>query len=87
MMRCPANSFHLLIAACLLLALAGSTSCSTYQNLVVYQSDAALIALGELPAGYSSLGPNHHPYTILPEKLLTLLEPLEYREGSLLPFY
>ena len=85
-MRCPANFFHLLIAPCLLLALAGSTSCSTYQNLVVYQSDTALIALGELPAGYPSLGPNHHPYTISPEKVLTLLESLEYREGSLLPF-
>ncbi|NOS80029.1 MAG: hypothetical protein E8D46_00605 [Nitrospira sp.] len=85
-MRCPANSFRLLFASCLLLALAGSTSCSTYQNLVVYQSDAALIALGELPAGYPSLGPNHHPYTISPEKVLTLLESLEYREGSLLPF-
>jgi hypothetical protein len=85
-MRCPANSFHLLIASCLLLALAGSTSCSTYQNLVVYQSDAALIALGELPAGYPSLGPNHHPYTISPKGVLTLLEPLEYREASFLPF-
>jgi hypothetical protein len=52
----------------------------------VYQSDAALIALGELPAGYPSLGPNHHPYTISPKKLLTLLESLEYREGSILPF-
>ena len=85
-MRWPANSFHLLITACLLLILAGSTACSTYQNLVVYQSDAASIALGELPAGYPSLGPNQHPYTISPKKLLTLLEPLEYREGSLLPF-
>ena len=86
MMRCPANLFHLLITACLLLALAGSTSCSTYQNLVVYQSDTALIALGELSAGYPSLSPNHHPYTIEPKKLLTLLESLEYRESSLLPF-
>lgn len=85
-MRCPANSFHLLIAPCLLLILTGSTACSTYQNLVVYQSDAASIALGELPAGYPSLGPNHHPYTISPEKVLTLLGSLEYREGSFLPF-
>jgi hypothetical protein len=61
-------------------------SCSTYQNFAVYQSDTALIALGELPAGYPSLGPNHHPYTIEPKKLLTLLEPLEYRENSILPF-
>jgi hypothetical protein len=76
----------LVIASCLFLALAGSVSCGAYQNLVVYQSDAALIALGELPAGYPSLGPNHHPYTISPKKLLTLLESLEYREGSILPF-
>jgi hypothetical protein len=85
-MICPANTSHLLITSCLVLVLAGSVSCSTYQNLVVYQSDASLIALGELPAGYPSLGPNHHPYTISPKKLLTLLAPLEYREGSLLPF-
>ena len=85
-MRWLANSFRSLLTSCLLLALVGSTSCSTYQNLVVYQSDTALIALGELPAGYPSLGPNRHPYTIDPKKLLTLLEPLEYREGSFLPF-
>ena len=85
-MRCPANSFRLLIAPCLLLALAGSASCSTYQDLVVYQSDTASITLGELPSGYPSLDPNHHPYTIEPKKLLTLLEPLEYRVGSFLPF-
>jgi hypothetical protein len=52
----------------------------------VYQSDTASITLGELPDGYPSLGPNHHPYTISPKAVLTLLEPLDYREGSFFPF-
>lgn len=84
-MGCPANSSYFLIASCLLLAVGSSTSCGTYQNLVVYQSDATLITLRELPAGYPSLGPNHHPYTISSKAVLTLLEPLEYREGSFFP--
>ena len=84
--NCPANLFHWLIASCFILVIGSSMSCETHPNLVIYQSEAAWVALRELPAGYPSLGPNHHPYTIDPKKLLTLLEPLEYREGSLLPF-
>jgi hypothetical protein len=61
-------------------------SCETHPNLVIYQSEAAWVVLRELPSGYPSLGPNHHPNTISPKKILTLLESLEYREGSWLPF-
>ncbi len=83
---CSANLFHWLIASCFILVIGSSMSCETHPNLIIYQSDTAWVALRELPAGYPSLGPNHHPYTISPEKMLTLLEPLEYRVGSFLPF-
>ncbi len=82
----PANFFHWWITSCFILVIGSSVSCGTPPNLVIYQSEAAWVALRELPAGYPSLGPNHHPYTISPKKMLTLLEPLEYREGSWLPF-
>jgi hypothetical protein len=84
--RSPTNLFHALIAFGLLLAIGSSMSCGTPPNLVIYQSDAAWVALRELPAGYPTLGPHHHPYTITPKKMLTLLESLEYRESSFLPF-
>ena len=61
-------------------------SCETHPNLIIYQSDSAWVALRELPAGYPSLGPNHHPHTISHKKVLTLFESLEYRESSFLPF-
>ncbi len=84
--NCPANLFHWLIASCFILVIGSSMSCETHPNLIIYQSETAWVALRELPAGYPSLDPNRHPYTISPEKMLTLLEPLEYREGSILPF-
>ena len=83
---CPANLLHWLIASCFTLVIGSSMSCETHPNLVIYQSEAAWVALRELPAGYPSLGPHHHPYTITPKKMLTLLEPLQYRESSFLPF-
>ncbi len=83
---CPANLFHWLIASCFILVIASSMSCETHPNLIIYQSETAWVALRELPADYPSLGPNHHPYTISPEKVLTLFQPLEYREELWLPF-
>lgn len=84
--RLPANPFHALLLAFLSLVLGNLVSCGSHQNLIIYQADAALVALRELPAGYPSLGPHNHPRTIPPKAVLTLIEPLEYREGAFFPF-
>jgi hypothetical protein len=74
------------VMAALLLALCSSQSCSTRPNLVIHQSDDLSVVLRELPAGYPSLEPHHHPYTIPPKEALDILGSLDYSEGSFLPF-
>ena len=74
------------LAAALLLALGSSESCSTRPTLVIHQSEALSVVLRELPAGYPSLEPHNHPYTIPSEKALDILGSLDYSEGSFLPF-
>jgi hypothetical protein len=74
------------LAAALLLALGSSQSCSTRPNLVIHQSEALSVILRERPAGYPSLEPYRHPYTIPPQTALAILGSLDYSEGSFLPF-
>lgn len=74
------------IMAALLLALGSSQSCSTRPNLVIHQSEALSVILRERPAGYPSLEPYGHPYTIPPQTALAILGSLDYSEGSFLPF-
>lgn len=75
-----------MVLAALLLALGSSQSCSTRPNLVIHQSEALSVILRELPAGYPSLEPHNHPYTIPPKEAVDVLGALEYGEGSRLPF-
>lgn len=74
------------VVAALLLVLCSSPSCGTRQNLVIHQSDTLAVVLRELPAGYPSLEPHNHSYSIPPKEVLGILESLNYSEGSLLPF-
>ena len=74
------------VMAALLLALGSFESCGTRPNLVIHQSEALSVILRELPAGYPSLEPYNHPYTIPSQKALDILGSLGYSEGSFLPF-
>jgi hypothetical protein len=74
------------LAAALLLALGSSESCSTRPTLVIHQSEALSVVLRELPAGYPSLEPHNHPYTVPSKKALDILGALDYSAGSFLPF-
>jgi hypothetical protein len=75
-----------MVLAALLLALGSSQSCSTRPNLVIHQSEALSVILRELPAGYPSLEPHNHPYTIPSKTAFDILGSLDYSEGSFLPF-
>lgn len=75
------------VGAALLLVLCSSPSCETRSNLVIHQSDALAVVLRELPAGYPSLEPHNHSYTVPPKEVLGILESLNYySEGSFLSF-
>ncbi len=82
----PANLFHSVLVSCLLLVLGSSASCGIRPHLIVRQTDSILVALHELPAGYPSLGSHNQPYTLPPKAVLHILDSLDYREGSFLPF-
>jgi hypothetical protein len=74
------------ILAPLFLVLFGIPSCTTRPNLLIHQSDSLSVVLREMPAGYPSIQPFHHPYTIQPKEILDILESLNYDAGSFLPF-
>lgn len=62
------------------------SSCRTHSNLVILQSDALSVVLRELPAGYPSIEPFHHPHTIPSEEVFSILESLTYDAAALVPF-
>lgn len=71
--------------ATVLLALLSSPSCETPPHLVIHQSDTATVVLREMPVGYPTLTPFHHPYTIAPKEVFDILTSLHYEAGLLLP--
>ncbi len=74
------------IVLAVFLALLSLPSCMSRPDLVIHQSDTLSVVIRELPAGYPSIMPVHHPYTIPPETVIDILESLTYDTGALLPF-
>ncbi len=74
------------IVLAVLLALLNLQSCKSQPDLVIHQSDTLSVVIRELPAGYPSIMPVHHPYTIPPEAVIDILESLTYDAGASLPF-
>lgn len=74
------------ILSLLVLILFDFHSCATSPNLVIHQSSTLSVELRELPAGYPSLQPFHHPYMVQPKELLDILESLNYDASSFFPF-
>lgn len=70
----------------LVFVLLGFPSCTTPPTLVIHQSDSLSVELRELPVGYPSIQPFHHPYTIQPKEILDILESLNYDASSFFPF-
>ncbi|MBS0167999.1 MAG: hypothetical protein JSR29_18095 [Nitrospira sp.] len=60
-------------------------SCTARPHLVIHQSDTLSVVLRELPGGYPSINPFHHPYTIPPETVVDILESLTYEADAVLP--
>ncbi len=81
-MTVPGN----IVVAGIFLMLLIISSCRTHQNIVIHQSDSLSVLLRELPAGYPSIEPFHHPRTIPSEVVFNILEPLTYDVDALLPF-
>lgn len=74
------------VTTVLLVLLMSSPACKTRPNLVIHQSDTLSVVLRELPVGYPSIEPRHHPYTIQTKEAVDILESLNYEAGSFLPF-
>jgi hypothetical protein len=85
MVRCSANLSHSLIVSCLILDAGNSTSCETHPSLIIYHSDAAWVALRELPTGYPSLDSLNHPCMPPPKEVYPRLNACEYCHGSSVP--
>jgi hypothetical protein len=75
-----------IVVAAIFLTLLIIQSCTARPNLVIHQSDTLSVVFRELPGGYPSITPVHHPYTIPPETVFDILESLTYDAGALLPF-
>lgn len=68
------------------LILCSSLSCQTDPNAVIHESESLTVVLRELPGRYPLLAPYHHPYPIQANVLSGILESLDYKAGSFLPF-
>lgn len=74
------------IVLAVFLALLSLPSCKSGPDLVIHQSDTLSVVIRELPAGYPSIMPVHHPYALPSEAVIDILESLTYDAGALLPF-
>lgn len=72
--------------ALVLVLLMSSPSCKTRPSLVIHQSDSLSVVLRELPVGYPSIDPRHHPYTLQTKEVIDILVSLSYEARSSLPF-
>jgi hypothetical protein len=74
------------LAALFVIIFCSALSCQVRPHLVIHQTDALIVVLRAMPAGYPSLEPYNHSYVIQPDEVLNILESVQYEAGSLIPF-
>ncbi len=74
------------LAALFVIIFCSALSCQVRPHLVIHQTDALIVVLRAIPAGYPSLEPYNHSYVIQPDEVLNILESVQYQAGSLIPF-